>query len=211
MAAQAIKNFRLHELRGLPKHIARFGPLAPRQTDAVPPKTDTNLHLPNPFLPQRNPKTGKWSAPKYSLRRQAELVKKAKESSLVHLLPAGPKLTNPSQLASTQATPTSLDVKGTKNEKQELARVWMNPVDWEGKMAIKNVAGADIGTRLYAAKKRMFKGHKWERMKEGRDKKRKILMRDMARRVRNYKAYHKRRKPDPLKPSRSAKAPKLPF
>jgi hypothetical protein len=33
----------------------------------------------------------------------------------------------------------------------------------------------------------MFKGHKWERMKEAREKKKKILMRDMLRRVNNYK------------------------
>jgi len=57
----------------------------------------------------------------------------------------------------------------------------------EGKFEERVVAGADIGTHLYASKKRMFKGHKWEWMKEAREKKKKILMRDMLRRVNNYK------------------------
>jgi hypothetical protein len=70
----------------------------------------------------------------------------------------------------------------------KLDGMWMDSIDWEGKAEFKQKAGSDLGTRLYSGKKRMFKGHKWERMKEGRDIKRRILMRDMARRVRNYKA-----------------------
>jgi len=35
----------------------------------------------------------------------------------------------------------------------------MNPVDWEGKADFKEVPGAELGTRLYASRKRMFKGH----------------------------------------------------
>ena len=47
--------------------------------------------------------------------------------------------------------------------------------------------GAELGTRLYAGKKRMFKGHKWERVKARRERRQNILMRDMANRVFNYK------------------------
>ena len=47
--------------------------------------------------------------------------------------------------------------------------------------------GAELGTRLYAGKKRMFKGHKWERVKAHRERRQNILMRDMAKRVYNYK------------------------
>lgn len=71
--------------------------------------------------------------------------------------------------------------------------------------------GAALGTRLYAGKKRMFKGHKWERVKAHRERRQNILMRDMAKRVYNYKNYYKRRRPNPLKPPRTTKAPKLPF
>lgn len=183
-AVQAIKQFRLQQIRALPKHIQRFGPLTELTADA--PKSRNALQLPNPFIPRRNPKTGKWIEPKYSLRRQAELIKKAKASNTVHLLPPGPKLPRPSVLAaalSLQAKHAAVDAK-----KPVAKEVWANPVRWEGKFVAKEVAGADVGTRLYAGKKRMFKGHRWERLREKRDKKRSVLMRDMARRVHNYKA-----------------------
>lgn len=47
----------------------------------------------NPFLPHKNPKTGKWHPPIYSLRRQAELVKLAKKHDVEDLLPYSKKLT----------------------------------------------------------------------------------------------------------------------
>ena len=41
----------------------------------------------NPFLPFKHPVTGKWQDPVYSLRRQAELVKLAREEGVEELLP----------------------------------------------------------------------------------------------------------------------------
>lgn len=41
----------------------------------------------NPFLPFKHPVTGKWQDPVYSLRRQAELVKLAREAGVEELLP----------------------------------------------------------------------------------------------------------------------------
>jgi large subunit ribosomal protein L25 len=41
----------------------------------------------NPFLPHKHPATGKWHDPEFSLRRQAELVKLARESGVEELLP----------------------------------------------------------------------------------------------------------------------------
>ena len=64
----------------------------------------------------------------------------------------------------------------------------MNPVEWEGKADFKEVPGAELGTRLYASKKWMFKGHKWERLKEQKDIKQKILLRDMDKRIRRWKS-----------------------
>ncbi|KAL0959693.1 hypothetical protein HGRIS_011388 [Hohenbuehelia grisea] len=207
-ALQAVKKFRLHEIKGLQAHVARHGPLPTAQTAACV--------LPNPFVPRKNPNTGKWSPPKYSLRRQAELVKKAKASNTLHLLPPGPKLPRPElfQLASKPST-SQLVAKSSRMRgaapKDAGQKEWEAEVSWDGTMAEKKVAGADVGTRLYAAKKRMFKGHKWERVKEKRENKRHMLMRDMEKRVANYKSYYHRRKPDPLKPPRGTKAPKLPF
>jgi large subunit ribosomal protein L25 len=190
-AARAVKHFRLNELKALPKHIFQFGPLPP----ATNPDISGALRLPNPFVPRRNPETGRWAPPKYSLRRQADLVKRAKEADMLHFLPRGPKCPRPTEHAPRPAASeahTKSSVKSeetnTKGDENALDGIWMDFVEWEGKADFKQTAGSDTGTRLYSGKKRMFKGHRWERMKERRDIKRKILMRDMARRVKNYKA-----------------------
>jgi large subunit ribosomal protein L25 len=156
-ALNAIKKFRTRELSIL--------------TDlSQPPK----LH--NPFLPFKNPETGRWRPPKFSLRRQAELVKKAKASNTLSLLPPGPKLP-PSVLAASQGI--------TKLEPEE----WNRDVVWTGEVKEKTVRGLDVGylNRVYLGRKKFFKGHKWERVKEKRVKRRKILMRDMKKRILSYK------------------------
>ncbi|KAF4564577.1 54S ribosomal protein L25, mitochondrial [Pleurotus pulmonarius] len=198
---QTVKKFRLQQLNGLQSHVARYGPL--KQSESSRPS------LPNPFLPLLNPHTAKWRPPKYSLRRQAELVKMAKISNTLHLLPPGPKFA-----ALDHAVPPIADELASTSEAPSKAAedgAWSTPVEWQGEFKSKAVSGAEIGSRLYSGKKRMFKGHRWERVLEKRKKKRVILMRDMAKRVASYKAYYHRRKPNPLKPARSAKAPKLPF
>jgi hypothetical protein len=64
---------------------------------------------------------------------------------------------------------------------------WTIPVDWIGTVRERKVAGADVGNRLYAGKKRMFKGHKWERMRERRVGRTKMLLRDMDERIQRFK------------------------
>src|SRR5437667_6430189 len=48
---------------------------------------------PNPFLPYKNPETGRWRAAAISLRRQNELVKLAVKHGVEALLPPGRKST----------------------------------------------------------------------------------------------------------------------
>lgn len=48
---------------------------------------DPNL---NPFLPNKNPETGRWHGAKYSLRRSADLFKLARKFGLETLLPPIP-------------------------------------------------------------------------------------------------------------------------
>ncbi|KAH7913290.1 hypothetical protein BJ138DRAFT_1171378 [Hygrophoropsis aurantiaca] len=148
--------------------------------------------LMNPFVPRLSPLTGRWSPPKLSLRRQAVLVKKARQLNVLELLPPGPKL-SAVEIAAAVHNPTK------------------RPIVWHGKVKERSVPGADIGNRLYAGKKRMFKGHKWERVAEERAKRRNMLMRDMSKRIMRFKQFHKKRRPSPLKPPRTAKSPKLPF
>lgn len=204
-ALHAIKKFRLHELNGLCSHIKRFGPLTPpgiaSQSDTPHPAPEAEaknesanninnalpplpLHtLPNPFLPRLNTKTGRWIPPKYSLRRQAELIKTAQACGALHLLPPGPKLPNPGP---PPPSASSLREESFNSKKDVKAgRHWAEPVTWDGVIKVK--ANPEGLSRLYSGKKRMFKGHKWERMMDSRMKKRKVLMSGMKKRVTRYK------------------------
>ncbi|KAF9239833.1 hypothetical protein BU15DRAFT_87845 [Melanogaster broomeanus] len=179
MASRAIKRFRIRELTSPP-------PPRPLPKRA------------NPFIATLNPKTGRWAPPKYSLRQQAELVKKARRSGTLSLLPPAPK-TFAAQLAAiglAKAQPVSKKPEAQmKAESKPLEKWWSRPVEWVGEVKERKVPGAEIGNRLYAGKKRMFKGHKWERVAEKRKLRRRMLMRDMAKRIQRYKQYHKRRRP----------------
>ncbi len=187
--------------------------------------------LDNPFVPHKNPKSGRWAPPKYSLRRQADLIKHARKSGALHLLPPGPKLTT------AVAPPFALSVAAEQEEEEEEVRrsglvgvrmgreeeetretrrgedgpasaasassaavavaaddatdaaaaAWTRSVEWVGTVRERNVEGADVGNRLYAGKKRMFKGHKWERERERRVARTKMLLRDMDKRVQRFK------------------------
>ncbi|TFK67744.1 hypothetical protein BDN72DRAFT_742861, partial [Pluteus cervinus] len=223
-ALQAVKAFRTREIKVLPRYIRHHGPLPVQNGSSsakipFPSAEDpaAKVQLYNPFLPHKNPKTGKWIEPKYSRRRQAELIKKAKASGTLDLLPPGPRLPRPDLLAAalqhkTAFTPSD-SLESQKDQPISMLReeLWNAPVDWFGNVKVKQVPGSEVGTRLYAAKKRMFKGHKWERVRAEKGKKRSILLRDMAKRIYNYKAYYRKRRPDPLMPVHTVKAAKLPF
>lgn len=61
---------------------------APSSTAAAPPSMSlAPTSRPNPFQPHKNPRTGKWHPPIYSLRVQAELVKLAESHGVQDLLP----------------------------------------------------------------------------------------------------------------------------
>jgi large subunit ribosomal protein L25 len=193
MSLQAIKRFRLRELNGLRSHLNRFGPLpslaVPESsqpspsTSAQPPTTI----LPNPFLPRLNPKTGRWAPPKYSLRRQAELIKTAKACGIVHLLPPGPKLPQPESSSLTAGTSNSQSESLSGNGVNADAS-WAMPIRWDGEVQ-KKEGGAKRGTGigLYGTRKRMFKGHKWERVMAARIETRKSLMGKMKNRIMRFK------------------------
>ncbi|KAI1114368.1 hypothetical protein F5Y14DRAFT_174949 [Nemania sp. NC0429] len=84
-------NMRYVELaRQLHPRLQRF--LAKYPPDQIlPTSTRTNTikdgATPNPFLPHKHPVTGKWHDPEFSLRRQAELVKLARQEGVEELLP----------------------------------------------------------------------------------------------------------------------------
>ena len=292
---RAIKRFRVRELT-LASSSSKNTRIPPAATAASnlhspdgssPPSrsgtgTTPTLNTLNPFVPHKNPESGRWAPPRYSLRRQAVLIKHARASGTSHLLPPGPKMGSPHAHAQAEVTTTltqssspaaaaaagsssvfgeghlgeeeklkvvqhaeglvSLRRGGVRvqvqaqaqvqvqelglgpgQEGQEAAAVkedevreaqgeeapllapeqkhnslrvdaqavesadWTMPVDWIGAVRERNVAGADVGNRLYAGKKRMFKGHKWERMRERRVRRTKMLLRDMDERIQRFK------------------------
>ncbi|KAJ4394701.1 54S ribosomal protein L25, mitochondrial [Gnomoniopsis smithogilvyi] len=56
-------------------------------------KTGYQLATENPFKPQKHPVTGKWHDPVYSNRRQADLIKLARQHGVEDLLPYSSKKT----------------------------------------------------------------------------------------------------------------------
>lgn len=101
----------------------------------------------NPFLPELNPASGRWAPPRYSRRRQAELVKQARLVDVLDLLPSGPKTQRPP--GGKPAPTVAVDALQT-----EAAQ---HPIQWIGEPKPVNDKG------LYATRRFMFKGHKWER------------------------------------------------
>jgi large subunit ribosomal protein L25 len=75
----------------------------------------------NPFLAFKNPSTGNWHAPHYSLRRQAELFKLAKEFDVLPLMPHSPK--HP-EIKEQKRIENGLRVQGTGIGKRVKGKLW---------------------------------------------------------------------------------------
>lgn len=76
----------------LPKMLHNFFtryPPRPYGQYSEKPSVITDQHL-NPFLPNKNPETGRWHGAKISLRRLADLFKTARKYGLESLLPPIP-------------------------------------------------------------------------------------------------------------------------
>lgn len=220
MALQAVKHFRHRQVYAALK-AASSAPspslASPSSPSPSTPSTTSptqqqgksqgyGLKVANPFLPRLNPTTGRWAPPAYSLRRQAELVKKARASGTLHLLPAGPKLSSGelrgaiAKAQAEQVQPEVLQTEAQASEevtegqnaekkvgKKETDERWLQPLEWEGEPREKVVPGADVGNRLYAGKWRMFKGHKWQRVAEQRKEAKEKALKVMGRRVKWFK------------------------
>ncbi|KAK0389605.1 hypothetical protein NLU13_3180 [Sarocladium strictum] len=92
----------------LQRFFARWPPAAIIPEGTAP--TRFQQERPNPFAFYKHPVTGKWQDPVYSQRRQAELVKMARENGVEELLPETKKGTE-YQLA--HRVEHGLRVKGT--------------------------------------------------------------------------------------------------
>ena len=120
--------------RSLPIRLQRFFAVNPPRlltttptNDAVDPDdvvangaNDTDAK-PNPFLPHKNPTTGRWHPPIYSLRRQAEIVKTAQAHGVEELLPYSPKLTRERQK---QREECGSRIQGTGEGRSVKGHIW---------------------------------------------------------------------------------------
>lgn len=88
-------------------------------TDSSSGLTDKKLH--NPFLPFKNPRTGLWHGPAYSLRRQADLYKLAKAHFVLDLMPIAPK--HP-EVKAQKRLEKGLLVQGTGEGKRVKGKLW---------------------------------------------------------------------------------------
>ena len=192
MSFRTVKAFRLKELSAFTSKL-KDGASA----------SETPVQLLNPFLPHKNPLTGRWAPPKYSLRQQADLVKSAKATNLTHLLPFRPKSAITSLNADSlpvirskpvptewwQADVVWKDSKPPVEDKEE-KKVSLEedepPKKVTPRIEVKQMEGL-AALKMYAGRKRMFKGHKWERVQARRQKRTQILMRDMNKRITRYK------------------------
>lgn len=75
----------------------------------------------NPFLPVRNPQTGNWRGPAYSLRRQADLFKLAVQHDVLSLMPLSPK--HP-EVREQKRIENGLRVQGTGVGKKVKGKLW---------------------------------------------------------------------------------------
>ncbi|USW57591.1 Putative 54S ribosomal protein L25 [Septoria linicola] len=88
-------------------------------TDSSAGLTDKKTH--NPFLPFKNPRTGAYHGPAYSLRRQADLYKLAKSCGVLALMPIAPK--HP-EIKEQNRIERGLRVQGTGEGKRVKGKMW---------------------------------------------------------------------------------------
>jgi hypothetical protein len=82
---------RLHDFQEVPASLHK--PILTETKDSLGNPVPT-VYLPfqNPFRPSRDPRSGKFHAPRYSLRRQAEIIKLAMRFGVAELLPPSEKM-----------------------------------------------------------------------------------------------------------------------
>lgn len=105
------------------RFLARYPPPQLFTSPQEAQQTGYQLATKNPFKPQKHPATGKWHDPVYSNRRQADLVKLARQHGVEELLPHSAKKTEV-KLAKKVAlgwrgkgTGVGQNVKGHKHER----------------------------------------------------------------------------------------------
>lgn len=143
--------------------------------------TSTTTSVASLFEPTKSASSGCWSPPKYSLRRQAKLVKEAALTGQLSLLPDGPKTTRisqrlhrlakshrfeqvaaqyqyvPKDQASTPVRPTTLGERAVKPNQR------VSAAEREAALSAARQQVKDVGP--YAGRAKVFKGSRVDKVK----------------------------------------------
>ncbi|CAK4034550.1 related to ribosomal 25, mitochondrial [Lecanosticta acicola] len=93
---------------------------APSESEIAQSDTEAKAYR-NPFLPFKNPRTGNWHGPAYSMRRQAEMFKLAEKYKVLPLMPLSPK--HP-EVREQKRIENGLRVQGTGVGRQVKGKAW---------------------------------------------------------------------------------------
>jgi large subunit ribosomal protein L25 len=106
---------RLHDFLPVPSELHNPIPSITHNSTGKPVST-VFIPFQNPFKPSRDPRTGKFHGPRYSLRRQADLIKLALRFGVADLLPPSEKM---DRLLYGKKRPMAgtLQPKGTREER----------------------------------------------------------------------------------------------
>ncbi|KAL4784851.1 hypothetical protein BJX76DRAFT_326231 [Aspergillus varians] len=112
---------------------------------------------PNPFLPRKVFRTGKWMGPRFGLRQQAELVKLAAKYNVEGLLPPGKKST---EFKETRRAERGLQIKGTGIGQKVKGHKWERTM--EGKLEDRRKAMMEMPEMIRLWKQRGH-GRGWKK------------------------------------------------
>lgn len=130
------------------------------QTPALTNANGKKLH---PFLPFRNPSTGNWHAPTYSLRRQSILFKLAQQQGVIPLMPLCPK--HPEVKAAKREE--GLKMKGTGVGQRVKGKKWERTLRGRLEERRRAMEGMPEMIREW---KRLGHGRGWKKWPSGRAK-----------------------------------------
>ncbi len=124
-----------------------------------------DLPYPNPFLPRKNFTTGRWHGPVYGLRKQADLVKLARNYGVVNLLPWSIKKPGEKEARRLER---GLRVKGTGEGQKVKGHIWERTL--KSRLAVRRQAMLNMPQLIEEWK---WKGHGrgWKKWPSARAKK----------------------------------------
>ncbi|KAF1971392.1 hypothetical protein BU23DRAFT_555929 [Bimuria novae-zelandiae CBS 107.79] len=135
---------------------------APRN---APPEAQAGLPYPNPFLPRKNHTTGRWYGPTYGLRKQASLVKLAKQHDVLDLLPWTIKKPGEKEKRRIQ---NGLQVKGTGEGQKVKGKLWERTL--KGRLEMRRKAMLEMPALIQEWKQKGH-GRGWKKYPSGKAKK----------------------------------------